>query len=231
MDNGKKIRRSMVEDVVDYISNQLVNGTLKPNDKLPSEFEMAAQLSVSRNTVREAIKILTYLGIVEIRRADGTYICGEASPKLLNPIIYAMMYHGSSEEMLLELREMIEVGAVQRAIRKGTDEELRLMSDAVEEFKRICQSDDPKVDEVLEIDNKIHDIILLMGHNVLAEEISRIVYIFLEKRRRTAVQAAINKQSLMLGYDSHVTLYNLIKDKNEDNILKVVPQTFFVGDT
>lgn len=226
---NKKEKKTMVEDVLDFISSNLINGVYKPNDKLPTEFELADQLNVSRNTVREAIKILTYQGIVEIRRADGTYICSEASPKLLNPVIYSLMYYGKSEEMLLELREMIEVGAVLRAIRKRTDEELELMKDAIKELEALCMQKDPDVDEVLQADDKIHDIILSMGNNVLAEEISRIVYKILEKRRKSAIENGKRNGSLMMGGSSHMELYRLIKDRDEENVLQIVPKTFYVG--
>ena len=53
----------------------MLNRELRPGDKIPTEAELAESMGVGRNSIREAIKILVYLGVLEIRRAEGTFVC------------------------------------------------------------------------------------------------------------------------------------------------------------
>ena len=79
------IHKIAVESTVDTIVNQMVeqiiDGTFCPGQRIPTELELAESFGVGRNSVREAVKILCAYGILEIRRADGTYICSDFSPK------------------------------------------------------------------------------------------------------------------------------------------------------
>ncbi len=66
--------KSVVERIIDEITNAIINGSLKPGDKLPTEMELCESLQVGRNSVREAIKILEAFGVVYIKRSEGTFI-------------------------------------------------------------------------------------------------------------------------------------------------------------
>ena len=66
---------SVVQQVINCLTDGMVSGELKPGDRLPSEPELAAQLGVARTSVREATKILAYLGVLESRRFRGHIRC------------------------------------------------------------------------------------------------------------------------------------------------------------
>ena len=68
-------RESAVDLVVNSMKQLLMERTLKPGDKLPSELEISEELCVSRGSVREAMKILSAFGLVDIRVGNGTYVC------------------------------------------------------------------------------------------------------------------------------------------------------------
>ena len=67
--------KSMVQIVIDRITGAIIDGELKPGDQIPTEPELSSLFNVGRNTVREAIRILVAYGVLEIRRAEGTFIC------------------------------------------------------------------------------------------------------------------------------------------------------------
>ena len=70
----KKINRSsVVQRVIDRLTQAMLSGELKPGDKIPTEMELSEQLGVALNSIREAIKILVYIGVLEIKRAEGTF--------------------------------------------------------------------------------------------------------------------------------------------------------------
>ena len=82
---------SLVQRIINKITDSIVAGELKPGDKLPTEMELIAAFGVSRNTVREAIRTLIAYGVVEIRRPEGTFICDGFSNKMINPILYRII--------------------------------------------------------------------------------------------------------------------------------------------
>lgn len=87
---------SVVQRVLDQITQWIIAGKLAPGDQIPTEFELSQSLGVSRNSVREAIKILVYLGVLEIRRAEGTFVCSGASVRMFNPLLYQIILSAGS---------------------------------------------------------------------------------------------------------------------------------------
>ena len=66
--------KSVVQQVVDRLTQALINKELRPGDKIPTEKELASTFGAARNSVREAIKILISFGVLEIRRPEGTFV-------------------------------------------------------------------------------------------------------------------------------------------------------------
>ena len=68
-------KESVVQSVINCLTDAMRNKQLKPGDRIPPEPELAASMGVARSSVREAIKILTYLGVLESKRSEGTFVC------------------------------------------------------------------------------------------------------------------------------------------------------------
>lgn len=121
--------KSVVERITDQITNAIINGELKPGDKIPTEVELCESFGVGRNSVREAIKILEAYGVLEIKRADGTYIRQEYDDKMLYPILYGIILQKDSKEQIVELRKVIDVGIFQEAIKRMTEEDFKQLEE------------------------------------------------------------------------------------------------------
>ena len=92
MQQSKKInKKSVVDLIMDQLLSDITSGVYPPGTKLPNEYELIRQMQVSRNSLREAIKILTAMGIVEIRRGDGTYVCSQVNPSVFDNVVYSMV--------------------------------------------------------------------------------------------------------------------------------------------
>lgn len=121
----KKINRSsVVQRVIDRLTQAMLSGELKPGDKIPTEMELSEQLGVARNSIREAIKILVYIGVLEIKRAEGTFVCNGFSESLIDPMIYGIILNQQNEQELHELRAMVETGVMRLAVEKCSEEEI-----------------------------------------------------------------------------------------------------------
>ena len=102
----ESVPSSIANMIIDYITAK----KLKPGDQLPTEQEFMTHLGVGRNSVREAIKMLSFLGVVEIRKGVGSYISDSISSSALNPLVLSLAFEQGLSMDLIELRVLIDSG-------------------------------------------------------------------------------------------------------------------------
>lgn len=112
----------------------LIDDRLKPGDKLPSERELAEQFKTSRVPVREALKVLEFLGIVENINGDGMYIRTIDIPPLLHKIFFAFKITDEAIKELFSIRILLECYAVRLAAKLRTEEDLNNMKKAIDDM-------------------------------------------------------------------------------------------------
>jgi len=115
---------TVCEDIIRSIRDQLQSGALRPGDRLPSERDMAERLGIGRNTLREAERTLTLMGVLEKRGAAGTRVATSGENVLDEPFRFLMLLDGAGFEDLSEARELIEVHLAGRAAERRTDADL-----------------------------------------------------------------------------------------------------------
>ena len=98
---GKEIfkpvrNKSLSKMVMESIKEVLIQKTLKPGDRLPTETELCESLGVGKSSVREAIKMLEVLGVVETRQGEGTYIAKKIAETSVNPLVYQLLIDDGS---------------------------------------------------------------------------------------------------------------------------------------
>lgn len=164
-------RRSAVETVIDTIERLILTKRLRPGDRLPSEFELTRTLSTSRGSIREAIKILSSFGVLEIRRGDGTFVSESLSRRLFDHLVFQMILSDPDKRMLKELRELIEIGIIQLVLTNAADEDLRAIQAEVERMAaKVAEKDaDPKT--LTELDLAFHRAIGRATKNELIQRI------------------------------------------------------------
>lgn len=124
---GVEITRSLL----DY----LLTGDLVPGQKIPSERQLAEALSIGRSTVREAIKSLSLLGLLEQRIGDGTYLSKSSSDLLPQVIEWGLLLGEKRLDDLLEARYELEVLLAGWAAERRSDEQLARLQDLVKEMR------------------------------------------------------------------------------------------------
>ena len=120
-------KRSLVELAVERMRERIVLGDWQVGQRVPTEPELALQLGISRNTVREAMRVLAFAGLIEIRQGDGSYLRGR-----VDPMDTLRALSSCSLEQGREMRHIIEVEAVGLAALRRTDEDLRLLHQALD---------------------------------------------------------------------------------------------------
>ena len=115
---------SVVQQIINKITDAIVSGELKPGDRLPPELELISAMHVSRNTLRAAIQTLRAYGVLEVRRPEGTFVCEHFTPQMITPMLYSIILaKEDSYRDLIGLRRIIDMGISKLVIAQGLSEE------------------------------------------------------------------------------------------------------------
>ncbi|MEV0088266.1 FadR/GntR family transcriptional regulator [Saccharopolyspora sp. NPDC050642] len=139
------VRVSLPEELAERLLGAIIDGTHPPGVALPSESELAEQFSVSRLTVREAVKALRVQNVVRIQRGRGTYVNPPAQWTALDPMIRAATAPRSSRvvsESLIDARRLLEVGAAELAAVKRTATDLAQLREQLQDMQSAADTDD-----------------------------------------------------------------------------------------
>src|ERR1700689_3158377 len=109
------VRRNKVYEEVAKQIERLILKKLKPGDKLPSERELTELLQVSRGSIRDAIRSLELMGLVEPRQGAGTIVCERPADSSINPFSNALKRRRELVSELLDFRKMLEPPLAARA--------------------------------------------------------------------------------------------------------------------
>lgn len=118
-------RPRLSSEILARLQQGIRDGVLNVGDKLPSERELAESMGVSRNSVREAIRALEALGVIEVRHGDGTFIREPDVASLLGPYFDVLHEKGTFLKEVLEFRRLLEPSLAHLAAERATDDDLQ----------------------------------------------------------------------------------------------------------
>lgn len=119
-------RQSLVDTVVEQLRTQLAEGEWAVGDRIPTEHELAEQLGVGRNTVREAVRVLVHAGLLESLQGNGTFVRSTADPAA---VLRTMRHAGALD--VLELRVALEAEAARLAAVRREPGDLERLHEAL----------------------------------------------------------------------------------------------------
>ncbi|HZN73756.1 MAG TPA: FadR/GntR family transcriptional regulator [Micromonosporaceae bacterium] len=159
-----------IETTIDKIKQMLVDGELRPGDKLPVEKDLAASLGVSRNTLREAVRALTSLKMLQTRQGDGTYVTSLQPSLLLDGMGFVADLHREDGELhFLHVRRLLEPEATALAVARLSEADLAKLSDLLDEADTIVRAKTIDHERLMANDRAFHSLITSRcGNPVLA---------------------------------------------------------------
>ena len=205
MINNTIKRYSLSKQVSDELEQMIARGEYVVGDKIPTETELIEMFQVSRNTIREAIKALTWAGILEIKQGDGTYVISS------NRFAAALnqRYEEISIEDIKEARKCIEVTIADLAARRYLDSDVEEMKRSFEK-RQSCLEDEK---ENTRADIEFHMAIAKACHNVILLDLYQSISDYL--------MAHITERKHELSFSAkevdilHEKLYKAILERNE----------------
>ncbi|MEU6248570.1 FadR/GntR family transcriptional regulator [Glycomyces sp. NPDC047010] len=151
---------SRTDDVVNGIKHMIVSGQLRPGERLPVEKELAETLGVSRGSLREGVRALSMLGVLDTRQGDGTYVTSLDFSRLLAPMGFIVDLHGEGHaEHVHALRRLLESEAARLAAVRITDGSLADAKALLHEAEPFLDGAGDAHERLMEIDIAFHRII------------------------------------------------------------------------
>ena len=227
----KKISTNAVQQIIDAFTQSLVTGELKPGDQIPTEIELSEKFGVARNTAREAIKILVAMGVLEIRRPVGTFVCEGFTEPMISPLLYGVILgRGDSYDELMDLREIMETGTMLTVIRNAADEEIATLFGPLAALKEACRQKEPAVQEVFERDDRFHETMMALTHNRILEQIAGTVRTMTHDMRLESVKLMLSAGRAEELYQAHERLCRILSDRDVEAVYREIRGTYFVPD-
>lgn len=149
-------RESRVTKVIEHIKHAIVAGQWKEGDRLPTEFEIAEQIKVSRTPVREAVKVLEMIGVLEVRQGSGTYVRRGVHVALTQLLLFQSQLTNTTPEKLMEIRAVFERTCAELAAQRRTDADLAKMRATIDRLRALAADSTALPEDILEADLAFH---------------------------------------------------------------------------
>lgn len=190
------VRRNKVYEEVARQIERLILKKLKPGDKLPSERELAETLGVSRSSIRDAIRSLELMGMVEPRQGAGTIVREISSDSLVNPLGNALKRKEELIGELLDFRRMLEPPLAARAATRVSPDEISEM----EEILQRQQEKQSRGEAAVAEDAEFHYSIALASGNSVVLKVLDILMDLLRGTRERSLQVEGRPQKSLAGH-------------------------------
>jgi len=216
LESWKPVQREpVVTAVVNRIKEKLISGELKPGQKLPSEIELSQTLGVGRSSVREALKMLKALGVVQAQQGDGTYIAKSINENAIDPLVFPLILQPGSGEQLVEFRGLFEAAYTKLAAQRMTQEDFSKIEKNLEKHKKAMAEN--KLDELSDIEEEFHTVILKATKNPFVIKVGQVILaIFWFSIRKTS------KMFPERSFEDHKRIFQALKARDSEKIEKAI---------
>lgn len=171
-------RRSLVASAIDILRSKVHDGTWRVGDRIPPEADLAEALKVGRNTIREAVTVLSHSGMLEVRQGDGTYV-----RRAIDPVETLQRINRSSIRDHLEMQSILEAEAARFAARRRTEKDIEVLRKLLKARGERHPGEDPE--DHMQRDRAFHLAVAAAAHNQAIEELYRYFALSVATHART----------------------------------------------
>lgn len=196
-------KKGVAEQVTQRVLALIQSGVLKPGDRLPAERELAAQLGVGRPSLREALRALSLLGVLDIRQGDGVRVAALSPERLLQPLHFLVSLEADNLDMLFEARAVLEAGLTRLAAEHLSETDLEQLKHYVDQGETVL--DDPEA--FLELDVAFHKVITEAAGNALLRQIVQSLGVL----TRASRSLTVNLPGVRVrSHEDHTAIYQAL---------------------
>lgn len=204
--------QKLYQQMVAHIEGRIISGDLQPGDRLPNERDMAGQFGVSRTVVREAMKAMVRMGLVEVRHGSGSYVSHGTTDAFRDSMgLMLRMETGSDWRQLSEVRAILEPEIAALAAAHATAEHVLSLERAFERMDAARSQADPE--GYVRADGLFHLTLAQAASNALLVRLLEPVMGLLQEQRR-AIFAVSGGPSR--GQTHHRRILNAVRDRDPE---------------
>lgn len=192
---------------------------LKKGDKIESDRELSAKLHVGRSAIREAMKVLDVLGMVDIHPGQGTYISSNEADFFIIPLSWSLFLNGNQTEEIIEVRNLLEVKAAEMAAGCKEEECMNRLFDISHDMHRAYVEGNYK--EFLEGDLKFHACIAQCSGNMVIYSMIQTINNLMRQVSKTGM---IREEQLKDIYEEHQKVYGFILTHNAEEARRAMEE-------
>jgi GntR family transcriptional repressor for pyruvate dehydrogenase complex len=202
-------RGSLVDDIIERLTSLIIEGGLRPGDQLFTERELMTRLGVGRSSLREAIKTLSALGILDIRHGTGTFISSGGTSMLTRPLKWGLFLTQTSVRDVIDARASMEISMARWAAERATEAEI---ADIAKLLKHLEESQGD-AQRYVEYDLAFHMAIARASHNELfLSVLTMLQHILRVWMETTFAERSVSNNSMKL----HRRIFAAIKARDPE---------------
>jgi GntR family transcriptional repressor for pyruvate dehydrogenase complex len=198
----------LTENVVRQIKGSILRGVIKPGEQLPPERELAALLKISRGSLRQALKALQIMGVLEVIHGSGTYLADAAEAILRDPEDLLVPLRGHSFAEMYEARRAMEAESAASAALRATEQDLQKMHSEIEAMRKSLTN----TRRFIERDKAFH-------HHIAIASGNSVFIWFIELLQKVLAQGQLihaRSERMHILIDEHLRILNAIEAREPD---------------
>jgi DNA-binding FadR family transcriptional regulator len=199
------IKRSLVDQALEQLRWRISEGRWAIGERLPTEPELAAELGISRNTVREAMRVLAFSGLIEIRQGDGSYL-----RSMTDPLGAMRALSHCTLEQAQETRQILEVEAVGLASVRRTEADLTALHEALKASAVLYHGD---LEAYISADLVFHKRLVDAAHNPALSELYQYFSAIVGAQLRQTLNISPRRQAV---FDLHIALLEAVEHQDPE---------------
>ena len=199
------IKRSLVDQALEQLRWRISEGRWAIGERLPTEPELAAELGISRNTVREAMRVLAFSGLIEIRQGDGSYL-----RSMTDPLGAMRALSHCTLEQAQETRQILEVEAVGLAAVRRTEADLTALHEALKASAVLYHGD---LEAYISADLVFHKHLVDAAHNPALSELYQYFSAIVGAQLRQTLNISPRRQAV---FDLHTALLEAVEHQDPE---------------
>ena len=196
---------SVVKMISDYLCNNIMYGKLHPGDKLPTEREMTKLFHIKRPILRDAIKVLIVLGLLEVRPGDGTYIANTCTDFYTIPLSWNLLLGDKAVEDIIRLRFLLDGEAAYMAAKTASPAEMMEINNVYMQMQAAFDAMDLK--KYLDLDIEFH---LAIAKASKSKVILNMLITMHRLMRNSSTGGVVHQNDIFRTHEAHTEILRAI---------------------
>lgn len=201
--------------VIEHIKTLIQTGEISFGGKLPSERQLMTTLNLSRNSIREALRSLENMGIIESRHGQGNFLVNHMGKSLGSIFSLLLFMNQCSDLEISQLRRSIEIGAYLLAVKQAQETEIQSLAYALKQMK--CAS----IEDRTKLDKNFHDTLIEISGNRLLKLLNETLsQLFENTIQQLLADISPEEWQTLLAY--HTQIYQCLAERKESAGIRII---------